>query len=207
MILEIEQNFKEKLRLILSNLLESLDGKIKKMLAEHSRDGLLRSGDTIKRTMDFISSENATFYQEIINHMGTINLQHYPLIESDVQKLAKSVHASFKQECLSRLKKSTEIARNPKLYERMIPKVEESMASDLANFQNDLNALVIDLKQQKFISSFEKAVWGFEGLLLLFSMFIAGMWYKNPEGNYEPVLVGLALIIPLIAVWMKFGRK
>ena len=204
---DIEQNYREKLKLVLRDLLESLDKKFKKMLAEHSRDGMLGSGNTIKKTMDFISLENANFYHEVINHMKTLNLQYYPSIETDVRKLAKSVHESFKQECFNRLKKSTEIARNPNLYERMVHTVEESMAEDLANFQTTLNAFVIDLKQQKSISSFEKGVWVFEGLLLLVSMFISRMWYKNPEGNYEPILVGLALIIPLIAVWLKFGRK
>ena len=85
--------------------------------------------------------------------------------------------------------------------------IEESMAGDLASFHNDLNAFVIELKQQKSTSSFEKGIWIFEGFLLLVSMFIAGMWYQNPKGNYEPILVGLALITSLIALWLKFGRK
>ena len=204
---EIEQNLKEKLRLVLNNLLESLDKKSKKMLSEHSKTGMLGSGNTIRRTMEFISQENLNFYQEVITHMKTLNLQYYPSIETDIHKLVIGFQESLKKECFKRLKKSTEIARSPILFERMVPEVEKSMTGDLANFQNSLNAFVIDLKQQKSISSFEKAVWAFEVLLLLSSLFIAVMWYKNPDGNYEPVLVGLALIIPLIAVWMKFGQK
>ena len=204
---EIEQNLKEKMRLVLNDLLEALDIKIKKMFAEHSKTGMLGSGNTIRKTMNFIFQGNLNFYQEVIAHMKTLNLQYYPSIETDIQKLAIGFQKSFKKECFERLKKSTEIARSPTLFERMIPEIEKSMDGDLANFQNTLNAFAIDLKQQKYISSFEKAVWAFEGLLLLSSMFIAGMWYKNPAGNYEPVLAVLALIISSIAVWMKFCRK
>jgi uncharacterized membrane protein YqaE (UPF0057 family) len=33
------------------------------------------------------------------------------------------------------------------------------------------------------------------------------MWFKDPSGNYEPIIVILALIIPLIAVFIKMGSK
>jgi hypothetical protein len=143
---EIKQNFNVKLRLFSQTLLEALDKKIEVMLAEHARDGLLRSGSTIKRTMDFISSGNSSLYQEVINHLGTLHLRYYPLLESEVQDLARSAQEQFKQESLKRLQKSTEIAGKPKLYERMVPDVESSMANDLANFQNSLNSIVLVLK-------------------------------------------------------------
>jgi len=204
---EIKENFRAKLRLVVRDLLESLDKNFKKMLAEHSRDGLLGSGNTIRKTMDFISLENSNFYREVMKHMQTLKLQYYPAIETDVQNLAKDVQVSFKNKCFKILRKSTEVARSPKLYERMLPEVESSMDDDLANFQNTLNAFVINLKQQKSTSNIEKGTWIIEGLLLLVSMFLAGMWYQNPNGNYEPVLVGLGLTISLIALWLKFGRK
>ena len=78
---EIEQNFKEKLRLILNDLIESLDRNFKKMLAEHSRDGLLGSGNTIRRTMDFISLENAKFYQEVINRASCRNRKKFTIFK------------------------------------------------------------------------------------------------------------------------------
>lgn len=204
---EIKENFREKLRLVVRDLLESLDKNFKIMLAKHSRDGLLGSGNTIRKTMDFISLENSNFYHELMKHMQTLKLQYYPTIEADVQNLAKNAQISFQNECFKVLKKSTEVARSPNLYERMLPEIESSMAEDLANFQNTLNAFVINLKQQKSVSKVEKGAWIFEALLLLVSMFFAGMWYQNPTGNYEPVLVGLGLIISLIALWLKLGRK
>lgn len=204
---EILQNYTEKLRLVIQELLAHLDQDIKKMLAEHSRDGLLGSGATIKKTMNFISSYNSSLYQVIITHMRTLNLYYYQSLESEVQELAKQFQQTFKEEALKRLKKSTEVARAPNLYERMVSEVEQSMANDLANFHNSLNAIIIDLKLNSHMTPIEKTLWVFEGLLLLSSMFIAGLWYKDPSGNYEPILVGLGLIIPLIAIGIKYGSK
>jgi len=207
MNLEIKQNFSEKLRLVSQKSLDTLDQDIKVMLAEHARDGLLGSGATIKRTMDFIATGNSRLYQEVIKHLGTLNPRYNAQLEADVQDLAERVQESYKKESLIRLQKSTEIARNPKLYERMVPEVEGSMATDLANFHNSLSAFVLNLKRKNKISAIEKGLWCFEGLLLLLSMFIAGMWFKDPDGNYEPILVGLGFVIPLLAIGIKLGTK
>lgn len=207
MNLEIQQNFSEKLRLVNLELLESLDQDIKKMLAEHSRDGLLGSGNTIKKTMNFISSCNSRLFQEALDHITTLNLSYYPQLETEIQEIVKNSQEVFKKEALPRLKKSTEIARAPHLYERMVPEVESAMANDHANFHNSLNANVLDLKLNSHLNPIEKALWVVEGLLLLFSMFVAGLWYKDPQGNYEPLLVALGLIIPILAIGIKLSSK
>lgn len=204
---EIKQNFSEKIRLVSKELLDTLDQNIKVMLAEHARDGRLASGATIKRTMNFISTGNTSLYQEIIKYLSTLNLHYNPQLEEEVQRLAKSAQESYKDESLKRLKKSTEIARNPKLYDRMVLEVESPMATDLANFQNTLNAFVLNLKLKHKISPIEKGLWCLDGLLLLISMFIVSMWFQNPAGNYEPILVGLGLVIPLLTVGIKLGRE
>ena len=204
---EIKQNFSEKLRLVIQELLTNLDQEIKAMLAEHSRDGLIGSGATIKKTMGFIAAGNALLYEKVIKHLGTLNQSYNDQLEAEVQSLAMEAQASFKAESLKRLQKSTEIARNPKLYERMAPEVESSMATDYANFQNSLNVIVLDLKHKNYMSPVIKGLWYLEGFLLLASMFISGMWFKDPSGNYEPILVGLGFVIPLLAVGIKIGTK
>ena len=204
---EIKQNFIEKLRLVSQDLLDTLDQDIKVMLAEHSRDGLVRSGATIKKTMNFIAKGNANLYHEVLGHLGTLKTNYYPQLEYDVQEFANEAQESFKKETLTRLKKSTEIAGNPQLYERMLPDVENSMATDLAKFQNSLNALALELKLNTKMPPTIKALWALEAALLLVSVFIAGMWYVDPEGNYEPILVALGLVISLMAIGIKFGAK
>lgn len=136
-----------------------------------------------------------------------LDLTYYPQIERDIQGLANFAQELYKAEAVTFLQKSTKLAGKPNLYERMLPDVESSMATDLAKFKNQLNATAIQLKLVHRKSAMEKFLWGLEGLLLLISMFISGMWYKNPAGNYEPFLVGLGLAIPLIALGIKFGTK
>ncbi len=177
------------------------------MLAKHSAEGMLRSGNTIKKTMDLIAEGNEKIYSTILEHLKSIDLAYYAEIESDIQNLAKIAQDSFKTEVLPKFKKNTEIAGNPHLYERMLPEIEAAMATELAKFQNKLNATAVQLKLNTAMSPKDKFLWGVEAVLLLVSMFIAGMWYKDPNGNYEPVIVGLGLAFSLIALVLKFGGK
>jgi len=207
MHVEIKQNYQEKLRLVVDELTNDLDDKFKAMLSEHSAKGLIRSGDTIKRTMDFILESNAKLFQSVIEHMKELGLAYYPELESDIQSLAKLAQESFKKNALIRFQKSTELAGNPKLYERMLPELESGMATDLANFQNNLNAATVQLKFNNKMSPLTKVLWGLEAVLLSASIFIAGMWYKEPDGNYEPIVVGLTLMISFIGLGIKFSPK
>lgn len=204
---EINENLQEKIRLTVLDLISSLDEDIRVMLAEHAAKGLLRSGNTIKRTMDFIAQGNASLYHSIIEYIQTLDLPYYASMEADIQALASSAQEQYKTECLPRFQKSTEHAGKPNLYERMLPEIESGMASDLAKFQNSLNAVIVQSKLSSQISPLAKALWGLEALLILASMFIAGMWFNDPDGNYEPVLAGLGLAIPLLLVGIKFSTK
>lgn len=204
---EINENFKEKLRLVVLDLISTLDEDIKAMLAEHSANGLLRSGNTIKRTMYFIAKGNASLYQSVIDYIKELDLTYHPSMEADFQSLASGAQEHYKSECLPRLQKSTEVAGKPSLFERMLPEVESDMATDLAKFHNSLNAAIIQIKLSKHVPPITKALWGLEAVLLLATMFIAGMWFKDPDGNYEPLIAGLSLAIPLIFVSIKLSAR
>ncbi|TMN85279.1 hypothetical protein CWB72_20315, partial [Pseudoalteromonas phenolica] len=127
---------------------------------------------------------------EILSYIDTLNLKYDSSLENDISKLAQDAQKQFKVESIAKLEKSTEVAGNPKLFERMLPDVEAEMANNLAIFQNNLNAKVLDLKENTIKSPIEKSLWVVEFMFLAISIFIAGMWFKDPEGNYEPFLVG-----------------
>lgn len=204
---EIHENYKEKLRLVVDELIDNLDSNIRKMLAEHSAKGLLRSGATVKKTMSFIATGNASLYEAVVQHINTLELNYYATIEQDIQKLAEDAHGQFKSQALTRFMKSTSQVGKPNLYDRLLPDIEASMASDLAKFQNALNANVVTLKRKNKMPLVTKLLWGLEAVILLVSMFVAGMWYKNPTGNYEPVLVGLGLAVPFVAAAIRLVSK
>ncbi len=89
----------------------------------------------------------------------------------------------------------------------MLPEIEANLASDLAKFQNELNLLSAKLIHTYKANHLKSAMWKIEGVLLLASVFIAGMWYKDPSGNYEPILVGIGCLASLFPLCTKFYTK
>jgi len=194
---EIKQNFEEKLRLLNSQLLNSLDASIKIMMAEHARDGMVMSGNTIKRTIDFITAENSNFYHEITKHLETLKPDYYHSLESDIIQLTASAQKAFKSEALQRLSKTINLIGKQDLYSRMVSDVEGTMANQLAIFQNNLNAAVLNIKPNNK-SPLKIVLWCFEAVFIIALVFVFAMQSKNPNGNYGAAFITLGIIIPLI---------
>ncbi len=87
---EIKENIEEKLRLVRAEISNDLEQNIRIMLADHSATGQLRSGNTIRRTMDFIASGNQKMYRSLIDHLTTLNISFSPTLETDIQELART---------------------------------------------------------------------------------------------------------------------
>jgi hypothetical protein len=102
---DVEKNYKEKLRLSLLESIQSLDNKFEAMISMHASKGRLRSGSTIKRTMDFIAEENSEIYKVTIGHLKELKINFYPKLESGILFLVKPTQDSFKVEAKGTLKK------------------------------------------------------------------------------------------------------
>jgi len=200
---EIKQNFEEKLRLLNSQLLSSLDANIKTMMAEHARDGMVKSGNTIKRTMGFITTENSNLYHEITKHLETLKPDYYPSLESDIILMASSTQKAFKSEALQRLSKTINLIGKQDLYSSMVSEVENTMANQLATFQNNLNAAVLNIKPSKK-SPLKTLLWCCEVVFVIALFLVFILQSKNPSGNYGPAFIALGIIIPLIPAIVAF---
>jgi hypothetical protein len=207
MNIHTKQNFEEKIRLILIKSVSSLEEDFELMLRKHAADGMIRSGNTIKATMNMIADLTEKLYSDIMSYVDVLNLKYFSTIEADISALALSAQEKLKIETIAKLQKSTEMAGNPKLFERMLPDVEADMANKLATFQNNLNAKVIELKQNTEKSPLEKILWVIEFIVLAISIFVSGMWFNDPQGNYEPLLFGFALVVPLIYLIIRRVAK
>lgn len=207
MNIHTKQNFEEKIRLILIESVSSLEEDFELMLRKHAADGMIRSGNTIKATMNMIAELTEKLYSDIMSYVDVLNLRYSSTIEADISALALNAQKKLKIETIAKLQKSTEMAGNPKLFERMLPDVEANMANKLATFQNNLNAKVIELKQNTEKSPLEKSLWVIEFIVLAISIFVSGMWFNDPQGNYEPLLVGFALVMPLIYLIIRRVAK
>lgn len=143
---EIKQNYQEKLRLVVVDSINDLSNEIEAMLRKQSAKGKIRSGNTINLAMDLISKSNAEIFEKTINHLNFLDITYYPAIESDIQSLVKSAQELFKTDALIRFQAIIETTGFSKKIETMLPTLESKMASDLAKFQNNLNAACIKLK-------------------------------------------------------------
>lgn len=204
---DIKQNFIEKNKLIITELSKGLGKDIESMYAKQSMNGVLRSGMTVKNTMDLIVKKHHDFYQAVLAHLGSRELNYYLDLESDIQNLIVGSENQFRKDSLICLKKSTEMMGKPELFERILPELDNEMALNTANFNNTLNAVVLDKKFNSSKSTTIWILWGIEGALLLITIFISGMWYSNPIGNYEPIVVGLASMMSLLGLVIRFRKK
>ncbi|TMN85266.1 hypothetical protein CWB72_20380, partial [Pseudoalteromonas phenolica] len=66
---DFKKNFEEKIRLILIDSTSSLDEQFELMLRKHAADGMLRSGNTIKQTMNMIAEFTTKIYSEILSYI------------------------------------------------------------------------------------------------------------------------------------------
>jgi hypothetical protein len=203
MNIDSKQNFEEKIRLILIESTSTLEAKFKLMINKHAATGLLRSGTTIKETMNMISELTAKVYSEVLSYIDALNLKYYSSLEADISKLASDAQQKFKIETIAIFRKSTELVGKPKLFERMLPEVEAELANNLAIFQNNLNAKTLELKEHTVKSPIERVLWVVEFIFLAISIFVSGMWFNDPSGNYEPFLVGLLSVMSLILLIIK----
>jgi hypothetical protein len=204
---DIKANFSEKLELTVADLSQQLSEDFIAMVNMHASQQRLSSGDTIKNTMELISKVDSKLFQVAMEHVSSLNLDYSDQLESEVENLVTKAQENLKAEALAFYKKSTEHAKSPQLYALLLPDLEATMYSDLAKFKNSLNSNILQFKLNIQTPTKIKALYFLEALLLLLSMFVAGMWFKDPSGNYEPIIVILALIIPLIAVFIKMGSK
>jgi hypothetical protein len=201
MNIDCKQNFEEKIRLILIDSTFTLEDKYDLMVTKYAAHDLLRSGGMTKETMTIIAEVNTKVYSEILSYIDALNLTYSSSLENDISELAQYAQKQFKTESIAKLEKCTEMVGNPKSFEKILPEVEAEMASSYAIFKNNLNAKVLYLKQTTVKSPVERALWALEIICLVVTIFVSGMWFNNPDGNYEPLIVCLTavmILIPLI---------
>jgi len=200
---KILKNFEENLRIESRSLLQDLDFNIDRMFAEHARDGKLRSGSTIKCGMDYVAEASSNLFKLSIDFVS----KGFPSLTSDSEQVISGtvsrVHNTLLKKALEQFRKCCKVSGKPDLYDRMLPELETQIAAGKARFLNELNLAIVESGLQKEVPLFDKASWIVELLLTIISIFIAGMWFANPEGNYEPLLVVLALVITLNGIIIK----
>ncbi|EOX4815537.1 hypothetical protein ACFKIV_004603, partial [Vibrio alginolyticus] len=204
---EIKQNLKVKLELISDELMTSLDTEFEALLRRNSADGMLRSGKTIKDTMELVSRLDSNLYSSALVHIDSLNIQYSSSLESDISCLVSEAKTRFAKKVLSVFQRSTEIAGKPDLYEALLPDLMSEISATRTNFENQLNLKIIELKRVHIKTPLEIGLWVLELVVIALLIFISGMWFSDPEGNYEPLFAGLGLLVPFIYVLIRRTSK
>lgn len=200
---EMRLNFKEKLRLLSDELVVAFESDFEVLLRRHSSEGMLRSGKTIKSTIALISSLHDQLYTEVLTYIDILKLEYCSSLESEVSELVENTLKYIEPKMLSVFQKSTKIAGKPELYERLLPDVINEESTRKATFQNQLNLKVLQLKSTQTKSPLEKTLWVIEIAMITSLIFISGMWFSDPEGNYEPLFAGLSLLVPFLYLLIR----
>lgn len=204
---EFRVNFEEKLRLLSDELVISFESDFEALLSRHSAEGMLRSGKTIKATMKLISKLDRKLYTEVILYIDSIKLEYYSSLEVEFSNLVESAKKCIEPKVLIVFQKCTTIAGKPELYERFLLDIVADNSAQKANFHNQLSLKVTELKNVQTKSSIEKGLWVFEILVMVSLIFISGMWFNDPDGNYEPLIIGLSFLLPLIYLLIRRTSK
>jgi len=179
--------------------------EVKKITAYNAANGKLQSGGTIKevcRLMEKFLKGRAEEYKRLLN---SLPLKPSKTIAADlnsvIEKYFDDKYSDFRDE-----------------YQKVISIANASenavvAANDIANTVNKSIAENVKLETQQELmnidvadsgSKFSKPMLALEGLLLLVTAFLAGMWAADQDGNYEPFIVITTALLGLLELMRRF---
>lgn len=139
----LEDIAEKKIEKGLDRILNKLDRDYEAMLRRHSADGLLRSGNTIKSTMDYTAEAAESLrdlmieqFQWVIEESVVVTKVTIDTLEDIAQHYFERVYSAGEEF----LDKSTEIANSPKLFQRMLPEVEASIDAAYEDVKIEIEA-------------------------------------------------------------------
>ena len=145
------------LEILEKDLLSDLDVAIDKIKAEHAAKGLLKSGVTIKRVMRELQSTLSRWYQYQAEHFQKLPFEYSKGLESSIFGLSNSKTENMVKNAFSRLALVTKLIGQDGLYDRVIGDVQAECDQSRRRFENEISAIVIDLKNKHKLSKVDKA--------------------------------------------------
>ena len=150
-------------------LLEDFETQYQTMLRNHSANGGLRSGNTVRETMN-IAIESGDLLRNLIIDQSTWAIRdsiYVPMSFSEELNVVASKHFSeFKAASEEYVKKASEMSGNPAVHEKVYPEVENKIQRSLDDCKLEIEALVASNHSRgikgigKFIFSCFAKFWG-----------------------------------------------
>ncbi|MGH8563485.1 MAG: hypothetical protein ACREXW_05115 [Gammaproteobacteria bacterium] len=203
------ENLRGKVTLHVGQQLGQLDDEIQSITNRNASKGMLQSGATIKEVMRACSEQ----MEARVSFMTTA-VQQLPLdyTEDLRDSLRSLIHYYLPQDLgyiSERLDKIVRLAGDEKLVDRVTDDVKANREVAIKRLENEIDQYLIRLKKAAKLSTMDKVMFFVEAVALLGTVFLAGRWSVDPSGNYEPYIVTLGVLVPLLEVarrgWKRFA--
>ncbi len=204
---EQQQAYSEKLRLLLGRSIDFTKTEFQQIEGEQNAKGMLRSGNTIKKFMDCIHSTNSILYKDALDAAKSYSLDYSTDLEKFILDEVERVQEQYVQEFTENFKKRCVTFGRNGHFGSVENQYTGEFNTNRAEFQSDLKNYIIKLKSNTTLNKKQKILMGIEGAILLAMTFLAGMWFKDPGGNYEPLIAIGGLLIPAIAIASKLKKS
>lgn len=135
---EYIEHLNEKAKLLAQEILSSFDASIDEMKKHHASKGLLKSGNTIKFTMDKIQSSAKQYYSELLSGVKQSNLKFNPNIEADILGASSDEFDNLLNLLWKRLAQICALAGKPEIFPEMKQEVQSQVDLIFQRFANDI---------------------------------------------------------------------
>ena len=153
----------------IESLLDELDGNYDAMLRRHSADGLLRSGNTIRKTMELINNGADELKAFLIKQSSWVvdKSIYVPLsIGSNLMDLNEKCFEMYRVQSKDYVKKAAKVAGQPNLFDRVYPDIEAFIQRSLNEANLETEALVLENRSTgikgiaRYLFSLVSKLWG-----------------------------------------------
>ena len=200
MAADLERNLEQELAHRFESALAALDNEIGAMKSQHAAKGLLLSGATLGKVRELCNSLLDRLADDLAN--ATEVLREAPEFN---QLVAGRIVAMFGRVVLpdvpfahARLEDAVNLVKQPRLLDRLHAEV-------VAHHGDVSRALRTRLERILLVAppSPNRVLISIELVVLVFSAFLAGAWWRDPRGNYEPLLA----IGGIVLAGLEFVRR
>lgn len=153
----------------LERLLDELDLSYEAMISKHAAEGVLKSGGTIKRTMELVSVGADKLKSFLIEQAAWVidKSVYVPVsIGNELIDMSEKHFESYIEQSAQYLQQAAKVAGKPELFERLFPDVEAYTRRCLKEANLEVMALVLENRSSgikgiaKYIFSMAYKLWG-----------------------------------------------
>jgi hypothetical protein len=153
----------------LDRLIEKLGADYEAMLRKHSAEGLLRSGNTIKKAMELVSNGADELKVFLIGQSAWVidKSIYVPLsIGDDLIDLNVKYFETYIEKSEEYIIKASQVAGKPELFDRVYPEVKTAINRSFNETKLEIEALVLENRSTgikgvaKYLFSLVSKLWG-----------------------------------------------